>query len=160
MRPWCYFCLVVDDSLPYYETLDIHVCDKCKNKVQQALNKDMSMFRVSNNFRAILDGLRNSTTEDFELRNKILNTLWSKNVTTQELLKFKEYGLKTMGLCIGGKPRKFSVSNIVDDVISINKNFLLGKYNIDKLLEDGFIVKVDLIENKYDYEIDIKLLGS
>jgi len=44
MRPWCYFCLKVDDNLPYCEKTGLHVCsnNECQEKYKIARNIDMS----------------------------------------------------------------------------------------------------------------------
>jgi len=58
-------------------------------------------------------------------------------VTIKELKNLIDFGLATIGQCIGGSPRKFSVSNTVGDVISINKAFLICEYNIEQLIKEG-----------------------
>jgi hypothetical protein len=151
----CFICFY-EKGTHLNEKMDAYVCDKCIEKTNELCTIDLSIYRVLPNFRASMDMLRKSTQEDFELRNRLLNTLLANKTNRKQLREFAEFGIKTMGQCIGGKPRKFSISNISNDVLGIHKDLLTEPelikqkilknqmYKITNLLSDDILDLKDI----------------
>jgi hypothetical protein len=132
----CFVCYW-SNGYKYFESLHAYICLKpeCLTKFRQLEAIDLSQYRVTPDFRGGYDTLRKSTEEDFHLRNRLLNLLLAGQITRRQVMEFYNFGIESIGKCIGGKPRKFSVSNISRDVLNIHKDFL---------------VKPDMIRNKMD----------
>jgi hypothetical protein len=163
----CGLCLHTNKSgynMTYIDFFDFHVCDECfDDKVGHLLKrtKVVTKYRVSTDFRVGLDRLRNSTEEDFLLRNKILNALLAGKVTIPALRKLILFGIKSMGMCIGGKPRKTSVSNVVGDVISVYMSIVEEYYVQNQYwIISGRLIDLEseLAPPSYDELTDIKML--
>lgn len=148
----CFICYF-SEGYKYFESLHAYLCGKeeCQNKFKQIENIDLSTYRVKPEFRVHTDS-SSARIEIFHLRNRLLNLLLSGQTNRLEIVKFLNYGIETMGKCVGGKPREFSVSNISRDVLKIHKELLENPELIQKKLDSGQM----FIENSLcDYSIDI-----
>ena len=153
----CFICFY-SKGVHYFENLHGYVCGdkKCLDKFYELDAVNLQQYRVSTAFRGSLDCFRRSTAEDFELRNRLLNVLLAGKTNRKQLAELVDFGIKTMGQCIGGKPRKFSVSNITNDVLNIHKELLKNPDLIQKKISCGQIFKITDLAFYNDDDCSVK----
>lgn len=142
----CFICFW-GEGFKFHEKLNAYICSKpeCLVKLIEIEKIDLSGYRVTENFRVGMDNLRRSTPEDFKLRNRLLNLLLAGRVNRTKLVEFHNFGIESMGKCIGGKPRKFSVSNITSDVLDVHHDLLMKPEILKRKIESRQIVTGNLL---------------
>jgi hypothetical protein len=141
---YCVLCILATQNLHFHEFFDDLVCEDClKNKVPTLLENSEKLkdWGVSDDFRASLDRLRRSDKDNFLMRNKILNTLLAKKVTIKQLHELIKFTWNNLGKF--KKDRRFSVTNLSTDAITLYIHLLGGKY----LSEPNWLISGQLINN-------------
>jgi len=162
----CGLCLHTNKSgylMTYNHFFDFHVCSDCLEKAEELLLKseECKNLRVTSDFRVPLDSLRRSTEEDFLLRNKILNVLLAGNVKIKDLNDLITFALTHIGTTrITKEPMKFSVSNILSDVIGRYKG-ILQEYNKEVIrISRGRLIDLRIEPNASCEMADMKMLRA